>query len=549
MGAVACRPLPVTDLQKAELRVQELSVENELLRRSLRAGGGIPPPRALPHTEDVPQPPPSDAVRLLLGQEEIANYFLAPQPAAHAAARARSVSSAPPPPQLPSCPATAGAASGAAASSANMPMLPALAPDDLEAMIKAAPKDGNVDPLAVRAAAAERLPGLPARAPLLLRVGRLPGSGEERGLGAERQWAFLREVQVLSSICHEHLVPLVAFSMPCLATVHPWPEHGNLGHLLRHCPPDPLVGFHIVSGAAKGVRALHELGLVHRDVKSAGVYLYGDADWEGGVKAKLGDCGFVNESDVCGGQSSGEIVGTPIYADPIHLFTGRYFKASDIFSLGVVVLEVLLGRSAAQLGEPGARSDQHLGAVAGHPKTLAAAATDEDLGTRRPRAPPLWLQFDQQVPKGPEAASAAADLVLSARPRPDWSKKALSTATGLVLEMLKVNDADRNGSGPPSGRPMAGAVVEELEVATALQDCCADPVSEPRRERICIVCMDQPIDTQLLPCGHSALCQACAAVFVGREEKCPICRRKARAFKEGDYLSTFVQPPPEDELE
>merc|ERR1719362_1737174 len=141
-------------------------------------------------------------------------------------------------------------------------------------------------------------------------------------------------------------------------------------------------------------------------------------------------------------------------------------------------------------------------------------------------------QFDEQVPRGAATAKAAAELIYNSRPRPDWNKRALAVAAELAMDMLRL---ERSAEGPedaPPERPTAATVAENLEVAAALQLCGA---RQPSRSRICVVCMDAPIDTQLTPCRHSALCGGCAAIFMQREERCPICRTRVEGYEEGDF--------------
>ena len=41
---------------------------------------------------------------------------------------------------------------------------------------------------------------------------------------------------------------------------------------------------------------------------------------------------------------------------------------------------------------------------------------------------------------------------------------------------------------------------------------------------LCYICCDRPMDSVLLPCGHSGACYACAVENVARTELCPCCR-------------------------
>ena len=82
----------------------------------------------------------------------------------------------------------------------------------------------------------------------------------------------------------------------------------------------------------RGLKALHELNILHRDLKSANVFMSSD----GGVK--LGD---LNVSKVA--QQNGLLLtqtGTPYYASPEVWKDQPYDNKSDIWSLGCVIYEM-----------------------------------------------------------------------------------------------------------------------------------------------------------------------------------------------------------------
>jgi NIMA (never in mitosis gene a)-related kinase len=81
-----------------------------------------------------------------------------------------------------------------------------------------------------------------------------------------------------------------------------------------------------------GLKALHELKIMHRDLKSANVFLYKDA------RAKLGD---LNVSKVAKEGLSYTQTGTPYYASPEVWKDQPYDNKSDIWSLGWVLYEAI----------------------------------------------------------------------------------------------------------------------------------------------------------------------------------------------------------------
>ena len=58
----------------------------------------------------------------------------------------------------------------------------------------------------------------------------------------------------------------------------------------------------------------------------------------------------------------------------------------------------------------------------------------------------------------------------------------------------------------------------------AAERASADAVAAATRAATCVVCLDSPKTTVLLPCGHKCACAACASGIIGSLRTCPICR-------------------------
>src|SRR5205085_4309758 len=88
---------------------------------------------------------------------------------------------------------------------------------------------------------------------------------------------------------------------------------------------------------ARGLAFAHEHGLVHRDVKPQNVILNGDG------RAKVTDFGIARSIDVAGVTQSGTVLGTSNYIAPEQAKGGEVEPATDVYSLGAVLVELLTG--------------------------------------------------------------------------------------------------------------------------------------------------------------------------------------------------------------
>ena len=91
-----------------------------------------------------------------------------------------------------------------------------------------------------------------------------------------------------------------------------------------------------LSGIAAGIGFLHEQGIVHRDLKPANIYLDGDV-------VKVGDVGLSKFITASKRSAQTESVGTVYYMAP-EVARGKYGHELDLYSLGVIVYEMLCGQ-------------------------------------------------------------------------------------------------------------------------------------------------------------------------------------------------------------
>ncbi|CAI5458631.1 unnamed protein product [Closterium sp. Yama58-4] len=163
---------------------------------------------------------------------------------------------------------------------------------------------------------------------------------------------FQAEIEVLSSVRHRHLLGLLGYAVEGneRVLVYQLMARGPLSrHLFDHrrLALPPLTWRARVSVAldvARGVEYLHSLAhtsFIHRDLKASNILL------DEGMRARVADFGLVKHSKGDGMQSiETRIAGTFGYLAPEYAVTGRVTTRSDVYSYGVVLMELITGRRA-----------------------------------------------------------------------------------------------------------------------------------------------------------------------------------------------------------
>jgi eukaryotic-like serine/threonine-protein kinase len=98
---------------------------------------------------------------------------------------------------------------------------------------------------------------------------------------------------------------------------------------------------------ADAIAAAHAVGVIHRDLKPANVLLLSDADWPSAAEVKVLDFGVAKllAGDLAGAPSTaaGTILGTPEYMSPEQCSGARVDERSDIYALGCMLFEMIVG--------------------------------------------------------------------------------------------------------------------------------------------------------------------------------------------------------------
>ncbi|KAK8505165.1 hypothetical protein V6N13_026033 [Hibiscus sabdariffa] len=161
------------------------------------------------------------------------------------------------------------------------------------------------------------------------------------------------EIEILSRLYHPHLVNLIGFSSDTFCKnkliVVEYMPNGSLYDLLHSSssrPPGWSRRVRFSLQVAKAVQALHSANppVIHRDIKSSNVLI--DRNWN----ARLGDFGLALRGHVEDVRvKCTPPAGTLGYLDPGYLAPSDVSTKSDVFSYGILLLEIISGRYAIDL--------------------------------------------------------------------------------------------------------------------------------------------------------------------------------------------------------
>jgi serine/threonine-protein kinase len=197
-----------------------------------------------------------------------------------------------------------------------------------------------------------------------------PGSAEYR-VFLDR---FRLEAETAGRLRHPHIVTVYDVGeqdgRPYLTME--WAEGGSLAEALNGRPQPARQAAQWVSVLARAVEHVHRAGIIHRDLKPANVLLQpqdGEAPpARGGCVLKIADFGIARPVDRPTTATAHQWLGTPEYVAP-EVVGGGAGPAADVYSLGVILYEMLTGR-------PPFRADEPL-------ETLRQAREEEPLPPRR----------------------------------------------------------------------------------------------------------------------------------------------------------------------
>ena len=190
---------------------------------------------------------------------------------------------------------------------------------------------------------------------------------------------FLSEARMLAGLEHRHICRVYDIGQASDGTWYiamAYYEGGTLKHVLGKGPLETELALEYARQTARGLAHAHDQGIVHRDIKPANLIITRE-DTSGEERVKILDFGVARLLGSTQYTAPGAVVGTFGYLAPEQTRGDEVTTAADIWSVGVVLFEMITGK----LPFPGDSHGAQLYAIAhSEPATLPMTGTKIEQG-------------------------------------------------------------------------------------------------------------------------------------------------------------------------
>ncbi|KAF5192287.1 kinase domain [Thalictrum thalictroides] len=164
---------------------------------------------------------------------------------------------------------------------------------------------------------------------------------------------YILEVDIISSLQHKHIVPLLGVCMDDndLILVYDFLSNGSLEENLNDAKQKQRLSweqrFNVAIEVAEAINYLHKecsRPVIHRDIKSSNILLSNE------FEAQISDFGLAIWGSTSSSETHSDVVGTFGYLAPEYFMYGKISDKIDVYSFGVVLLELLSGKKPISTG-------------------------------------------------------------------------------------------------------------------------------------------------------------------------------------------------------
>ncbi len=306
---------------------------------------------------------------------------------------------------------------------------------------------------------------------------------------AEYVERFRHEARAVAQLAHPNIVTVIdrGEDQGRQYIVFEFVDGENLKELIVRSGPLPVRrAVEIALAVADGLSFAHERGLVHRDVKPQNVLLS-----ENG-RVKVTDFGIARSLDVDRGVTqTGTVVGTGEYLAPEQANGGTVSAATDVYSLGVVLWEMLTGRVPFEGDNFVTVALRHVNEAAPDIREFRsevpprlAAAIDRALQKDPARRFPTMSAFADELRAclAPAASEGATEVIpvrvrdagrpQARRPRRPLGYVAVAVLVGVAALVAALLLAGGNGGSPGGSTPVRLRGITSYDPVGQEAQCC-----------------------------------------------------------------------------
>ncbi|KAI3830174.1 hypothetical protein L1987_04308 [Smallanthus sonchifolius] len=162
-----------------------------------------------------------------------------------------------------------------------------------------------------------------------------------------QQSKMIRELERLSNLCHDNLIRPIGFAIydDVALLLHQFLPNGSLTQFLHESSKEPVykpdwpVRLSIAVGVAEGLAFLHHLAIIHLDISSGNIFL------DSNFRPLVGEIEISKLLDPSRGTASiSAVAGSFGYIPPEYAYTMQVTAPGNVYSFGVVLLEILTTR-------------------------------------------------------------------------------------------------------------------------------------------------------------------------------------------------------------
>jgi serine/threonine-protein kinase len=196
---------------------------------------------------------------------------------------------------------------------------------------------------------------------------------------------FHTEARAAVKLRHANAVSVTDFGQTaegCVYIVMELLEGRTLREILsREAPLETARAISLMLQASGAVAAAHEAGIIHRDLKPSNILVTQSADQPAVVKVlDFGIATFTpddEDEDVTALNQTTTVIGTPRYMSPEQYNGNDLTPAADVYSLGVILYEMLAGMAPFSGSTPAEIAEKHAHAEPHSPREIVAAIPED----------------------------------------------------------------------------------------------------------------------------------------------------------------------------